>query len=82
MSEASLHNDILILLFQLFLLLLFARVFGELFQRIGQPTVVGEILAGVVLGPSLLGAIPVFSDLMISQSSTGTNLLEVVSLIG
>jgi len=82
MLEASLHNDILILLFQLFLLLLFARVFGELFQRMGQPTVVGEILAGVVLGPSLLGAIPVFSDLMISQSSTGTNLLEVVSLLG
>ncbi|HEX9251768.1 MAG TPA: cation:proton antiporter, partial [Ignavibacteriaceae bacterium] len=48
----------------------------------GQPTVVGEILAGVVLGPSLLGATPYFSDLMISQSSTGTNLLEVVSLIG
>lgn len=82
MLEASLHNDILILLFQLFLLLLFARVFGELFQRMGQPTVVGEILAGVVLGPSLLGATPYFSDLMISQSSTGTNLLEVVSLIG
>ncbi|HCY75632.1 MAG TPA: sodium:proton antiporter [Ignavibacteriales bacterium] len=82
MLEASLHNDILILLFQLFLLLLFARVFGELFQRMGQPTVVGEILAGVVLGPSLLGATPFFSDLMISQSSTGTNLLEVVSLIG
>ena len=82
MLEASLHNDILILLFQLFLLLLFARVFGELFQRMGQPTVVGEILAGVVLGPSLLGATPFFSELMISESSTVTNLLEVVSLIG
>ncbi|MBK7500766.1 MAG: cation:proton antiporter [Ignavibacteriales bacterium] len=82
MFEASLHSDILILLFQLFLLLLFARVFGELFQRMGQPTVVGEILAGVVLGPSLLGATPFFSDLMIVQSTNGTNLLEVVSLMG
>ena len=82
MLAASLHNDILILLFQLFLLLLFARTFGELFQRMGQPSVVGEILAGVVLGPSLLGAIPVFSDLMIVQSTNGTNLLEVVSLLG
>ncbi len=82
MLAATLHNDILILLFQLFLLLLFARVFGELFQRMGQPTVVGEILAGVVLGPSLLGAIPVFSDLMIVQSTNGTNLIEVVSLLG
>jgi len=82
MLEASLHNDILILLFQLFLLLLFARVFGELFLKMGQPSVVGEILAGVVLGPSLLGSIPVFSDLMIIQSGNGTNLLEVVSLLG
>jgi len=82
MLSASLHNDILILLFQLFLLLLFARVFGELFQRMGQPSVVGEILAGVVLSPSLLGAIPFFSDLMIVQSTNGTNLLEAFSLIG
>ena len=82
MLSASLHNDILILLFQLFLLLLFARVFGELFQRMGQPSVVGEILAGIVLGPSLLGSIPIFSDLIIVQSTNGTDLIEVVSLLG
>ena len=82
MLASSLHNDILILLIQLFLLLLFARVFGELFQRLGQPTVVGEILAGVILGPSLLGAVPLLSDLMIVKSTQGTNLLEVVSLLG
>jgi Kef-type K+ transport system membrane component KefB len=82
MLEASLHNDILILLAQLFLLLLFARVFGELFQRMGQPSVVGEILAGVVLGPSFLGSIPIFSELIIIQSTNGTNLIEVASLFG
>lgn len=82
MLISSLHNDILILLFQFFFLLLFARAFGELFQRMGQPTVVGEILAGVVLGPSLLGAIPFLSDLIIVKSTNGTNLLEVVSLLG
>jgi Kef-type K+ transport system membrane component KefB len=82
MLEASLHNDILILLSQLFLLLLFARVFGELFQRMGQPSVVGEILAGVVLGPSFLGSIPIFSELIIIQSTNGTNLIEVASLFG
>ena len=32
-----------------------ARFFGWLFGRVGQPPVVGEILAGVILGPSLLG---------------------------
>ena len=38
------------------LLLLLATVLGRLFARFHQPKVVGEILAGVVLGPSLLGA--------------------------
>src|ERR1700730_5088228 len=32
-----------------------ARIFGWLFGKVGQPPVVGEILAGVILGPSLLG---------------------------
>lgn len=38
------------------LILVAARLVGALAVRIGQPRVVGEILAGVVLGPSLLGA--------------------------
>jgi Kef-type K+ transport system membrane component KefB len=39
----------------LFLLLAVARLLGYLFTRLRQPKVVGEILAGVLLGPSLLG---------------------------
>ena len=35
-----------------------ARLMGMLFQRLRQPAVVGEILAGIALGPSLLGALP------------------------
>jgi Kef-type K+ transport system membrane component KefB len=38
--------------------LLAARAGGLLFGRIGQPAVIGEIAAGVVLGPTLLGAFP------------------------
>jgi Kef-type K+ transport system membrane component KefB len=36
-------------------ILLAARALGWIFQRIGQPRVVGEMTAGIVLGPSLLG---------------------------
>ena len=36
-------------------ILLSARVLGWIFQRIGQPRVVGEMTAGIILGPSLLG---------------------------
>jgi Kef-type K+ transport system membrane component KefB len=40
---------------QLMVVLLTARLFGELFARLKSPPVVGELLAGVILGPSLLG---------------------------
>ena len=43
------------ILFQLFILLLATKIGDELFKRIGQPPLVGEILAGVVVGPALLG---------------------------
>ncbi|PIW39371.1 MAG: hypothetical protein COW23_01765 [Hydrogenophilales bacterium CG15_BIG_FIL_POST_REV_8_21_14_020_62_31] len=42
-------------LLQLMMVLLVARVFAELAVRLKSPSVIGELLAGVVLGPSLLG---------------------------
>jgi Kef-type K+ transport system membrane component KefB len=39
------------LLLQLFTIFVWAKVFGELFERLHMPAVLGEILAGVVLGP-------------------------------
>lgn len=44
-------------LLALFLVLLAAKVGDEVFRRIGQPAIVGEILAGVVIGPSVLGIV-------------------------
>jgi Kef-type K+ transport system membrane component KefB len=41
---------------QLVVLLLGGRLMGELMQRLGQPSVIGQIIAGVLLGPSVLGA--------------------------
>ncbi len=38
--------------------LLGAKIFGELAERVGQPAVLGELLAGVILGPSVLGLVP------------------------
>jgi len=43
------------LLMQIIAILLVSRIVGWFFIRIGQPTVIGEILAGILLGPSLLG---------------------------
>lgn len=43
------------LLLQIIAILLVSRIFGTIFKRLGQPTVIGEILAGIFLGPSILG---------------------------
>ncbi|MEZ5101676.1 MAG: cation:proton antiporter [Thermoleophilia bacterium] len=56
-------------LLDLFIVLLAAKLGDELFKRIRQPAIVGEILAGVIVGPAVLGfvapgdAIEVFAEL-------------------
>lgn len=47
------------------IILVAARVLGEIFQRIRQPPLVGEILAGVVIGPSILGLVVPSADLQV-----------------
>jgi Kef-type K+ transport system membrane component KefB len=80
---AAPHHDILLLLVQIAILLFVARAFGEIAQRLKQPSVVGEILAGIVLGPSLLsGLFPAFGAWVVPQTPESGYLLEVVSLIG
>jgi Kef-type K+ transport system membrane component KefB/nucleotide-binding universal stress UspA family protein len=44
-------------LLQVMVLILTGRLLGELMQRIGQPTVLGPLMAGLLLGPSVLGAV-------------------------
>lgn len=55
--QHNIAEDGALLLLQIIAILLTSRFFGFLFAKIGQPTVIGEILAGIVLGPSLLGKI-------------------------
>jgi Kef-type K+ transport system membrane component KefB len=80
---SSSHADVLQLVIQLAVLLGLARLLGELSRRIGQPAVVGEILAGVILGPSVMGAlVPGVAAAWMPASPVQAQLLETVSLIG
>src|SRR5690349_19129738 len=54
--QQNLTHPLGILLLQIITIILIARFFGYFFRRIGQPSVIGEIVAGILLGPSLLGA--------------------------
>lgn len=77
------HREVLQLVLQIAVLLAVARLLGGLMQRLGQPAVVGEILAGVILGPSLVsGIFPALGDWILPQTRVEGHLLEVVGLIG
>jgi Kef-type K+ transport system membrane component KefB len=52
---ANLRHPLSLLLLQVLLIVLAARSLGSLFRKIGQPPVIGEMVAGILLGPSLLG---------------------------
>lgn len=81
--SAPSHHDVLVLLVQLSILLFTARLLGALAQRFGQPTVIGEIGAGILLGPSFLsGLVPALGGWIVPQTPTQGYLLETVSLIG
>lgn len=47
------------------IILVAARVLGEIFQRFKQPPLVGELLAGVIIGPSILGLVVPSTDLQV-----------------
>ena len=45
--------------------LLGAKLLGEMAERLGQPAVLGELLAGVLLGPSVLGLVPLSEGILL-----------------
>ncbi|MET0464409.1 MAG: cation:proton antiporter [Chitinophagaceae bacterium] len=80
------HNvthPLAILLLQIITIILTARLFGVIFKKIRQPSVIGEIIAGIVLGPSFLGTyFPEFSGFLFpAQSLSNLQFLSQIGLI-
>ena len=68
---------------QIALLLLTGRLFGEIMQRIGQPAVMGQLIAGVVLGPSVFGAFwPELQHAIFGGGREQKAMIEAVSDLG
>lgn len=77
----NLEHPLALLILQIITIIVAARIFGYVCKRIGQPTVIGEIFAGIFLGPSFIGSyFPEFSSMLFPVSSLGN--LQFLSQIG
>src|SRR3954471_2143475 len=72
-----------LLILQICVIIVAARLIGRLARRLGQPAVIAEVLAGILLGPSLFGRVsPVaFQELFPKASLPGLSLLSQVGLV-
>jgi Kef-type K+ transport system membrane component KefB len=75
------NTDLTSILFILLLLIGLAHLLGFLFVKLRQPRVVGEILAGIVLGPALVGRLP-FASRLIDAAKHQGNILNFVYWLG
>lgn len=84
-ATATGHGDNAVLIFfaQVMLLIILGRLLGELMQRIKQPAVMGQLLAGIILGPSVFGAVwPQGHETIFPAHSASRDMLKAVSELG
>ena len=81
--DHNLSEPLAVLLLQIIVIIFFARLFGYLFKKMGQPAVIGEIVAGIILGPSIVGLFfPQINHFLFPAASLGTlNFLSQIGLI-
>ncbi len=77
----NLRHPLSILLLQVIGIVVAARVLGDLFAKIGQPAVIGEVVAGILLGPSLLGMLSHGAEAYLFPASS-LNTLSLLSQVG
>lgn len=79
--KQNMQDPLSLLLIQIIIILAISRIFGVMAKKIGQPSVVGEMIAGIFLGPSIIGYFfPEFSLLVFPKTSMST--LKFLSQIG
>lgn len=76
------HADVVQLLMQLGIMLIAGRMLAEVARKFGQPAVIGEIIAGVLLGPTILGMLEPtwFESLFPTPSGAGIVLSGIVQV--
>ena len=73
----------IVFLSQIIALLVCGRLAGEIMQRIGQPAVMGQLIAGILLGPSVLGALwPAGQQALFPGSADQKAMIDAVAQLG
>jgi Kef-type K+ transport system membrane component KefB len=80
-DERPIAETIAYVFFDLAVIVVVARVMGRLAVRVGQPAVVGEIVAGILLGPTLLGSLPGGLDELLFPADVRPHL-DVLAQLG
>lgn len=71
------HGEIVTFLLSISIMLFFARFLGEVFNKLKQPAIIGEIIAGIVLGPTIFGNLfPGLQQTLFPQSGNVTLVLN------
>ena len=77
----NLRHPLSLLLLQVIVVVVAARILGNLFRRMGQPAVIGEMVAGILLGPSLLGLLSPGAQAFVFPASS-LDFLKLLSQFG
>jgi len=77
-EETTTGGGVALLMVQLAVIVIFAKIFGNLFSKISLPSVLGEIFAGIVIGPYILGSVGFwgFSRGLFPMSASGLPISE------
>ena len=82
-NSLAIEHTTAIFVAELILLLFFGRMIGEGMTRIGQPAIFGQLLAGVLLGPSVFGALlPEVRQVIFPNTPALKSMIDAVSQIG
>jgi Kef-type K+ transport system membrane component KefB/mannitol/fructose-specific phosphotransferase system IIA component (Ntr-type) len=83
MVESLSNHEITTMFLSIGILLGFARILGEIATRVNQPSILGEILAGIILGPTVLGSIsPSLLDTIFPSQGGAAFIFNGITILG
>lgn len=81
-TEFTTANPIRLFIIQASIIIIFSRVLAVGFRRLNQPTVIAEVIGGIILGPTVMGRIPGFSAHIFPVPSLPyLNLVATIGLV-